>query len=251
MTTKHFLFIAVLCFTVACSPKSWQVTKATSVKIALDASTEAIADKSYENYIQPVKQRVDAEMNVVIGKAAETMKAHKPESLLSNWNADVYKQAAGDYLKSGVDIAIVNLGGLRTQIPAGNITVRNIFELMPFENELVILWLKGDKLLELLNFFAEIGGQGVSGIRMKIENNKATNILINNEPLDVNKTYSIATNDYLAGGNDKMLQLAQYDKRINTGIKIRNMLLDYVKNATKNGEIIQSKLDGRISKAGN
>jgi len=122
---------------------------------------------------------------------------------------------------------------------------------MPFENELVIVWLKGDKLLELLNYFAEIGGQGVSGIRMKIENNKATNILINNEALNVNKSYSIATNDYLAGGNDKMLQLAQYEKRINTGIKIRNMLLDYVKNATKKGEIIQSKLDGRISPVSN
>lgn len=247
MTTKHFLFIAVLCFTAACSPKTWQVTKATSTKIALDASTEAIADKSYENYILPVKQRVDAEMNVVIGQAAETMKAHKPESLLSNFNADVYKQAAGEFLKAKVDIAIVNLGGLRTQIPAGNITVRNIFELMPFENELVIIWLKGDKLLELLNYFAENGGQGVSGIRMKIENNKATDILINNEAPDVNKIYSIATNDYLAGGNDKMLQLAQYEKRINTGIKIRNMLLDYVKNMTKKGEKIQSKLDGRIS----
>jgi len=247
MTTKHFLFIAVLCFTAACSPKTWQVTKATSTKIALDASTEAIADKSYENYILPVKQRVDAEMNVVIGQAAETMKAHKPESLLSNFNADVYKQAAGEFLKANVDIAIVNLGGLRTQIPAGNITVRNIFELMPFENELVIIWLKGDKLLELLNYFAENGGQGVSGIRMKIENNKATDILINNEAPDVNKIYSIATNDYLAGGNDKMLQLAQYEKRINTGIKIRNMLLDYVKNMTKKGEKIQSKLDGRIS----
>lgn len=246
MKRKHLFLILIVCVLASCSPKIWKITNAKSGKIVLDASTEAIADKGYENYIQPMKSRVDNEMNVVIGRAAETMKAHKPESLLSNFNADVYKLSASEYLKGKVDIAIVNLGGLRTQIPAGNITVRNVFELMPFENELVVVWLKGDKLLGLLNYFAEIGGQGVSGIRMNMENNKAVNILINGEPLDIHKTYSIATNDYLAGGNDKMIQLAQYEKRINTGLKIRNMLLDYVKNKTKNGELIQSKLDGRI-----
>jgi len=186
-------------------------------------------------------------MNIVIGQAAETMKAHAPESLLSNFSADIYKLSATEYLKQPVDIGIVNLGGLRTEIPAGNITIRKVFELMPFENELVILWLKGDKLDELLQFFAKVGGEGVSGIRMTIANNKAVDITINGQALDADKLYSIATNDYLAGGNDKMGQLAMYEKRVNTRIKVRNMLLDYIKNQTKKGNIIQSKLDGRIA----
>jgi len=66
--------------------------------------------------------------------------------------------------------------------------------------------------------------------------------------LDTKKLYSIATNDYLAGGNDKMVQLAMYEKRVNTGIKIRDILLDYIKGETKKGNMIQSKLDGRITK---
>lgn len=232
---------------VSCSHRAWTVTQATSTRIAIDSTTEAIADKSYEEYLLPYKQRIDAEMNEVIGQAAETMRAHAPESLLSNFSADVYLQAASAFSGSRVDISIVNLGGLRTVVPAGDITVRKVFELMPFENELVILWIKGDKLNDLLQYFASMGGQGVSGLRMTIENGKATNITINGHALDMEKRYTIATNDYLAGGNDKMEPLAQYEKRTNTGLKIRTILLDYIKNETKKGNKIEPKLDGRIN----
>jgi len=81
---------------------------------------------------------------------------------------------------------------------------------------------------------------------MEIKDGKAVNITIDGKPLDTTKVYSIATNDYLAGGNDKMVQLAQAEKRVNTGIKVRTMLLNYIKNETKKGNKIQSKLDGRI-----
>jgi len=248
MNFKNLIFTTLLAVSLAsCSHKIWTITHASSIKIPIDSTTEVLADKSYEAYLQPIKQKLDAQMNEVIGQAAETMKGHAPESLLSNFNADVYRQAASDFLGEKVDIAIVNLGGLRTVVPAGNITVGKIFELMPFENELVVLWLKGDKLSDLLQFFASVGGEGVSGLRMEISNGKAVNVTVDGKKLVAEKLYSIATNDYLAGGNDKMVQLAQYEKRVNTGVKIRTILLDYIKNETKKGNKIQSKLDGRIT----
>jgi 2',3'-cyclic-nucleotide 2'-phosphodiesterase (5'-nucleotidase family) len=222
------------------------VQQATSTKIAIDASTQALADTGYINYLQPFKKQVDLQMNVVIGRAAETMRGHAPESLLSNFSADVYRKSASDYLKSEVDIAIVNLGGLRTVVPAGDITVRKVFELMPFENELVIVYLKGDNLNALCQYFASMGGEGVSGLRFKIDTKKAVEIQIGGQPLDTNKIYSIATNDYLAGGNDKMAALALHEKRINTGIKVRNMLIDFIKAQTAKGKEIRAELDGRI-----
>ena len=248
MNFNKLLFVVLgTVILVSCSPKTWQITRESSIKIPIDSSTERLADKSYEAYLQPIKRRIDEKMNIVIGKVAETMRAHAPESLLSNFSADVYRQAAYNFTGDKVDIAVVNLGGLRTVVPAGDITIGKVFELMPFENELVIVWIKGDKLQELLDFFASVGGEGVSGVRMEISNGKAVNISIDGKPLDVTKLYSIATNDYLAAGNDKMFQLAQYEKRVNTGIKVRNMLLDYIKNETKKGNMIQSKLDGRIT----
>lgn len=247
MNIKSILIIPLFAVAaVSCSHKAWVITQATSSKIAIDSTTEVIADKNYEKQLQPLKQRVGERMNVVIGQVAETMKGYGPESLLSNFSADVYRQAATNYLGEQVDISVVNLGGLRTVVPAGDITVGKVFELMPFENELVIVWLSGDKLNELLQYFAGMGGQGVSGLHMEIKQGKAVNITVGGKPLDTEKQYSIATNDYLAGGNDHMIQLAQNVKQINTGIKVRNMLLEYIKGETKKGNKIQSKLDGRI-----
>lgn len=247
MNFKHQIIIVVLLIvSTSCSHKTWTITNATSSKIAIDKTTDVLSDKSYISYLQPIKMKVDAQMNEVIGQAAETMKGYAPESLLSNFCSDVYRQSASEILKENVDISIVNLGGLRTEIPAGDITVRKVFELMPFENELVIVWINGDKLIELLDFFAKVGGEGVSGLSMQIQNGKAVNITIGKTQIEKDKLYSIATNDYLAGGNDKMVQLAMYEKRVNTGVKIRNILLDYIKNETKKGNKIQSYLDGRI-----
>lgn len=248
---RTLLALLILLSATSCSHKRWSILQSSSVKIAIDSTANALADKSYTAYLQPFKQKVDGQMNEVIGQAAETMKGHAPESLLSNFSADVYLQTATNFQGENVDIAIVNLGGLRTVVPAGDITVRKVFELMPFENELVLLWLKGDKLNELLQYFASMGGEGVSGLRMEIKDGKAVNITINDKPLDPTKVYSIVTNDYLAGGNDKMVQLAQAEKRVNTGIKVRTMLLNYIKNETKKGNKIQSKLDGRIKSVEN
>ena len=248
MHSKNIGYILLLSVLIsACTPKMWTITHATSVKIPIDSQTEKLADKSYTEHLQPLKQQLGVKMNVVIGEAAETMKGHAPESLLSNFSADVYRQAGTDYLGQPVDVSIVNLGGLRTVISAGNITVGKIYELMPFENELVILWLKGDKLLELVQFFASVGGEGISGIRMEINNGKAVNVTVNGNVIIPEKIYSIATSDYLAGGNDKMFQLAQSEKRQNTGIKLRDILLKYIKSETAQGNKIQAKLDGRIT----
>jgi len=111
----------------------------------------------------------------------------------------------------------------------------------------VILYLKGDRLNELCQYFATMGGEGISGLRMIIDNKKAIDITINGAPLDLNKTYSLATNDYLAGGNDKMEALTAHQKRINTGLKVRTMLLNYIQGETAQGRIIDAQLDGRIT----
>lgn len=252
MNLRTFLLAGtVMMITTSCYHERAVIVDSKSTKIALDSTTEASADKHYEEYIQPIKQRIDAEMNVVIGCASKAMDVHRPESLLSNFCADVYRQVASNYMGEEVDISIVNMGGIRTEIPAGNITIRKVFELMPFENKLVILWLKGDKLQELLNFFASIGGEGVSGLSMEIKNRKAVNVIINEKPIDNAKVYSIATNDYLAEGNDGMVQLKMSERGVNTDLKIRNILIDFIKNETGKGNKIQPELDGRVKYAKN
>lgn len=246
-TITIFYFLTLLLMSGCASHPKWVVTEAVGEKIPLGRETEAIADKSFKVFLAPLKQRLDEQMDKVIGTAAVEMQVHTPESPLSNFSADVYREIASEYLKSPVDIGIVNIKGIRTNISAGDITVSKIFELMPFENELVIIWLKGYELDGLLNFFASIRGEGVSGLSMGIKNGKAINILIGGLPLDPDKVYSIATNDYVAEGNDGMVQLTRGEKSEYTGIKIRDMIIDYIKDATAKGKIISAHMDGRIT----
>ena len=106
---RQGIFIFIVFLLVACQPAKWRIEQATSTKIALNADVQYLADTAYINQLQPFKKLVDAKMNVVIGRAAETMRGHAPESLLSNFSADAYRASATAYSKSDVDIAIVNL----------------------------------------------------------------------------------------------------------------------------------------------
>lgn len=250
MINRSSFFVLIIFITAtmsACSPKMAVITQWNSEKIAIDSTMDRIADSGYIAHLMPFKISLESEMGKVIGESAQHMRVHKPESLLSNLVADVYRTEASEILGFEVDVAVTNMGGIRSELPKGEITVRKIFELMPFENELVVLWLKGDQLLELLHFFASIKGQGVSGLRMEIKDGQAINVLIGNQPIEAEKTYSIATNDYLAGGNDGMIQLARAQKMQTTGLKVREIFLDYVKKQTMLGKPLQSSLDGRIT----
>ncbi|MBT8196480.1 MAG: 5'-nucleotidase C-terminal domain-containing protein [Bacteroidia bacterium] len=149
----------------------------------------------------------------------------------------------------GVDFCLLNNGGLRASLPHGDITRGKIFELMPFENEMIVLELNGETTLELVDFIAEKGGMPVSGIRFEIENQKPTNITINGKAFDKNKTYKVVTSDYLAHGGDK---LAMLKKRLNdklTGVKIRDAIIEYFVEQNNKGVTITSSLDGRIKYA--
>ncbi len=247
LQNKTILTLALLAIALAaCKTTSYTLTNYSSKAIAIDASTNRLANADYLAYLQPIKQNVDAQMNVVIGQVAVDMRAHKPESLLSNFSADAYLAAARASTTEPVHIAIVNLGGLRTQVPQGDFTMRKAFELMPFENELVLLWLKGSNVLDLLNGFAAVGGQGVAGLSMTIKNELAENITIGGKALDLEATYCICTNDYLAKGNDNMPALTKHLKRVDTSIKVRDLLINHVKAETAAGRAIHPKLDGRI-----
>ena len=243
---KQLILIVPVVLLMACTQLKWTVTEATGTKIPLDTATEQFADDSFKAFLEPYKVQLEKEMNEVIGYAVQDLRIHGPESLLSNFSADVYRDVAATQIQSSVDIAIVNLKGLRAQIPAGDITVSRIFELMPFENELVVLWMKGEELMSLFDFFASIGGEGVSGMKMGLRDGKAVEVTIGGEALDKNKVYVVATNDYLAEGNDGMVQLKKAVKRVNTGIKIRDMLIEFIRNETEAGRKINPKLDGRV-----
>ena len=122
-------------------------------------------------------------MNVQLGYAPEDLWVDAPECPMLNWATDALWEAAKKVYNGHVDIAIVNMGGMRCAWQAGPITRGNVFELMPFDNRLVVLTLKGKDVLDLCQSFATYGGQGVAGLRMIVVDGRLADVKVGGKPV--------------------------------------------------------------------
>src|ERR1051325_3731435 len=164
----------------------------------LSIDTTLAPDSLITAEIAPYKVQFSKIMDEVLAISDQPMFRDQPEGALGDFTADVTLKKAREWCKDScsVDLCVLNNGGLRNPLPKGNITRGDIFQLMPFENEIVILKLNGDDVKELLDFIANKGGMPVAGMRMKIKNNMASDIEIGDKPFDISKSYTIVTSDY-------------------------------------------------------
>ncbi len=213
----------------------------------IDATASAPEDSAIVALIQPYKIQLEAEMNVVLGEVAQTLNKAKPESSLGNWAADVTHQSCESLYGKSIDFAIVNYGGLRiTQIPAGPLRRSKIFELMPFDNQLVVLEANGTVVQQLFERMADYGGWPIShSVSYKIEEGKAKDIKINGLPLTLKKIYRIGMTDFVANGGDKCFFFKDMP-RTELAVLYRDALLEFVEAETKAGRKIEAKKEGRV-----
>ena len=141
---------------------------------------------------------------------------------------------------------MVNRGGLRVPIPKGEIKVQNMFELMPFENEIVFLKMSGVEMRRFIDHMASRGGEGVAGMRFGIKENRGINPEIQGQPLDDSKSYWLVTSDYIANGGDGSEILSAVRERIATGVKFRDMFIEHLRKMGRAGIKIEAKIDGRV-----
>lgn len=249
-TIKYRLLITVLfALLLACKPSYNLVTGVYNNQII---SAETVdTDSSFVGLYLPYKGKLDAEMDEVIGIAQTDLLKNKPESKMTNFLADLLLEETRLILsKSGQsvtpDLSFLNYGGIRTGISQGDITVRKIFEVMPFENELVVLLLSGAEVQQFLDLIASRGGDSLSGIRFIIRNNKAVDVTIGGKPLSNDGNYWLATSDYVADGGDSYSMLQNHQQRINTDEKVRDVIIQYLRKSHSQGKIINPLTDGRI-----
>ncbi|MBR3566346.1 MAG: 5'-nucleotidase C-terminal domain-containing protein [Paludibacteraceae bacterium] len=242
MKTRYFFFISLFFLFGSCS-RNLKVTHSSSEAIRIDSTLNAIQDTSYIAHLVPIKEATDSVMDQVLGVAPEALVRRAPESNLMNWSADALREIAVKETGMAIDAAVVNLGGLRCDIPQGNVTMRSIFSLMPFDNELVVVTMEGKDILDLCNTFAHRGGEGISGIRMTINGEKAEDVTINGKPVVPEAVYYVATSDYLSTGTDEMVAFTRaIDKKL-LNKKIRDLYIDYVREKG----VMEAHVDGRTS----
>lgn len=250
---KRCLILILLTFGLFQSCKSGYNYRSTTKPFYTPGQAGIVAvDSSIIAEISPYKIRLDSAMDEVLAISAEPLEKGQPESKLGNFVADLCLLEVNERnaKQSGeqADFCVLNNGGLRSSLPSGSITLGNVFELMPFENELVVLELNGSSTAKLLLYISQKGGVPVSNLKMKILEKLPTDIYINGNSFDSTKTYRVVTSDYLATGGDAMNMFTESIKSEATGLKVRDAIVEYLRLKKSKGETIKVETDGRISK---
>ncbi|HET6555981.1 MAG TPA: 5'-nucleotidase C-terminal domain-containing protein [Prolixibacteraceae bacterium] len=214
-------------------------------------SQAAPVDSVLESMVKPYRDSLEKDMNTLVAISATPLVKGKPESKLTNLVADILLDFGTAYAKKQQlnmlpDASYVNYGGLRASLPQGEITVQRIFELMPFENELVMVELSGTDFMQMAGKIASRGGEGVAGFRMGIRDGMAAILTVRGKVIDPQASYWVVTSDYIANGGDQMSMFANARQRINTGTKIRDELIRALTVRYRESGIIDAKEDGRI-----
>jgi 2',3'-cyclic-nucleotide 2'-phosphodiesterase (5'-nucleotidase family) len=213
--------------------------------------TELFSDKStkIDSTVAPYRLKVEDEMNIIIGSLESVLKKEQPESNLGNWACDAVKEQTESYTGKNVDFAVLNYGGLRIgSIAAGNISKGKIYELMPFDNSLLIVEMSGKDLPLLFKYMISKGGWPISS-DLKIIGDKDGNIkavsIKNLTRIDPEKIYRIATIDYLANGGDNCSFFIG-KPQIETGVFLRDAIIENISKKHKTGLNINAVKDGRF-----
>ncbi len=239
------LLLAICLFNFSCS-RQYHLADAKERTYRIEKASFPV-DTKIAAMIEPYKLQLDKTMNEVIGYNEEELTKGKPSSTLTNWFSDVLLEETQKLVTDKIDFAIQNYGGIRVPFLAkGNVTIGTIYELMPFDNMMFILELKGSIIQELFDKMAESGGWPVSkGVYFEIAYGKAKNVKINNEPLDSNMVYHAAIPDYIANGGDNMVML-KGAKTYNTTALIRDLIISNLKSMKTEGNTIKPNNEKRI-----
>ena len=250
MKKLSILFTILLAGFFSCKKEEIQLHQIRAKQIVLDSTTTE--NKTITDFIKPFKTHLNNELDATLSNTPSdlTKKDGILESSMGNLMADICYIQGNPIFKNRtkleVDFVLLNHGGIRSAIPKGNITARNAFEVMPFENEMVVVELTGKKVEELLYYLAiNKKAHPISNMTLEIKDSQYYNVIINNEKFDNTKNYFILTSDYLQQGGDRMNFFSDPVKIYKTDYKIRNALIDYFKK-TKN---ITPILDKRFSYA--
>jgi 2',3'-cyclic-nucleotide 2'-phosphodiesterase (5'-nucleotidase family) len=242
---KLFLLLALV-GVAACNP-GYHLTNRTASRIGVD-SVSAPADSGVARFLTPYRQGLNKTMNEVLTHSTGRIEKGQPDGPLNDLLTDALLQQATQRYGKPIDCSHLNYGGIRNNLPQGDITTGSIFEVMPFDNQLVVLTLTGTMLEQLLNHFANGNKLVVGGLRAKIRDGKTQSVTFTNgRTLQPDETYTLVTSDYVADGGDNAGFLKNPIRRETLNYLMRDALIDYFRQQGKSGQPINPLSDGRIS----
>ena len=229
-------FLAIVFFVILGGCKTYTHIVETEVSY-LRAEETQNENSDLEDYIADYREQMAEEMDVIIGNIPTELKKNKPNSNMGNWFTDILEIEAKKIFKEDIAFAVQNYGGLRLpSLAEGPLSVGKIYELMPFDNTLVLLEMKAEHIQLFLNGIADYGGWPISSqLSFTIDNKSATDIMIKGEPLDGQKIYKVAMPDYVATGGDSndFLRALPF---LDSGVFIRDVVITHLVQLNKEGK---------------
>jgi len=199
--------------------------------------------------IQVYKDSIDLKLDLIVGYSEgfytkTDFNDINFNSSLGNLVADIlFTQSDSVFNKQEnkkIDFVLQNHGGIRSSLFEGDIKLTDIYKILPFENEIVIIEVFGETVEEIITFLRkEINPHPISGLLISPDNG-----FIQGKLIDPSKKYYISTNDYLLNGGDNMFFLKNNSKVYKLGYSLRDAFIDFTKTNLK----LSSKIDNRFLK---
>jgi 2',3'-cyclic-nucleotide 2'-phosphodiesterase (5'-nucleotidase family) len=246
--SKRSLLIPALATLLGAQPPTVNPGRTESIPV----TSEIADDPALAAYIAPYAAKIKATFGQPLVKAPQGVFRGRrgEENLLGYWVADTMREAAQQALDAPVRFAITNSGGLRANLRPGQLKVEDIYELMPFENELVVVELTGAEVVQVVREgLLRRGGEPCSGVRVKVEGTPTRATLTitwaDGSPIDPAAVVKVATTDYLYGGGDAIPTLRKGRRPFTTGLTLRQILLDRCAALGKAGRDLLPPASGR------
>ena len=232
---KQIGLLLTLFLVFSCVHQKQALSRIEGKKISISNN---LSEKSeIETFIKPFREHIDQDLSLVLAVAPITLdKNGEWQTSMGNFLSDITLEKTAPIFKArqnkNIDICLLNHGGIRSIIPAGNVTARTAYEVMPFENSAFVVGLKGIHILEMIDYLiAEKKPHPLSGMTFTIDkNNTAKDILINGKNINKNTIYYVVTSDYLINGGDNMLFFKKAVEVYDLDYKLRNVIIDYFKD---------------------
>lgn len=229
---EHFVIFLTIAAIFSCEQMP-SVAKIEGKQIGIDASIKN--SSAIENFISLYRERIDAVLDSALTYAPLTISKTDGtyNTTAGNLMADIVLSEAGPIFNSrtgeSIDFVLLNYGGIRSIIPAGKVTARNAYEVMPFENSIVVPTLSGKSVEDLVLYLRDSGRpHPIAGLQVVLDNkNEVQSIRIQGKPFDKTRTYHVATSDYLFNGGDAMVFFEDAKEMVNIDYMIRNAMIDY------------------------
>ena len=242
---KYLSGLALAMSLVACQRPLHPSATLSETDLAVDQTI--VADPAVEALVGPYREEVTVKMSEVVGTAPVALGKGDYESPLGNFVVDLQLAQSEPIYGKPIDLSVTTEGGLRVPLPKGNITTGHIFELMPFENEMVVLTLSGEAVQQLFDNAAERKIIHIGNATYTVANGKAQNIKIKGQPFDSNKSYTLLTSDYLAGGGDKLVMLKNPIKYEKLGLLLRDAIHQHIQQLTTAGKQVTAPAEKRVT----